>query len=112
MRSLPVPVSVPLPHQSFRDPSGGVRDVDGRIVRVLTAEGAEELQAFLAHPLAGALVAEGSVPATWVPGPDAQLPASAPLVVEHDRIAFPSFPGEWAPPMLLAAGRLTLAEPV
>ena len=30
------------------------------------------------------------------------------IVVEHERISFPSFPYEWAPEMLHAAGSLTL----
>jgi SAM-dependent methyltransferase len=111
---------------SFRDPSGRLVALGERILRIVSDEqGAKDLEAFLNSNLAKQTVADGSlVPTSIVSGPEAQALLSRPellrivdgrtprLVLEHEKIEFPSFPYEWAPEMLHRAGELThdLAE--
>jgi 2-polyprenyl-3-methyl-5-hydroxy-6-metoxy-1,4-benzoquinol methylase len=84
-----------------------------RIYRAVTSEGARDFQAFLASPPAGRLLSSGRIMhSTPVAGlrrerllacyPDAAL------LLEHERIPFPSYPAEWPPEMLHAAASLTL----
>jgi SAM-dependent methyltransferase len=109
------------PAASFRDPSGILLRSRGRILRLVNAAGAEDLNAFLAAPSAARFLADDRVVGTHALTPeqiaeldadpafrrvyDAAQPA---LVVEHERIPFPSYPYEWAPEMLHAAGELTI----
>lgn len=103
---------------SFRDPSGQVFAVDDRIIRVVYPGGRADLDAFLDTDAARALQAEGLVAETRplegsertgilhrvdVHADDEDL-----LVLEHERVPFPSYPYEWPPEMLAEAGRLTL----
>jgi hypothetical protein len=80
-----------------------------------------DLAAFLAAPSARALLASGRVVGTRVLEPAETAPLldepalgglyeayDARAILEHERIAFPSYPYEWAPEMLHAAGELTL----
>ena len=101
---------------SFRDPAGRLYDQGGRILRVVTdSKAAADLPAILRLEPIQRAVARKTFVATRileVLEHDAlRLPASlesAPLVLEHERIPFPSYPYEWPPEMLHAAGRLTL----
>jgi hypothetical protein len=106
---------------SFRDPAGSVFPFQGRILRVVNPAGAADLTAFLAAPSGQKLMASGSVAATRElapnettalladPGVRALFDARAgQMVLEHERVDFPSFPYEWIPEMLHAAGLLTL----
>lgn len=102
---------------SFRDPSGRVVIADGRAFRVVDPDYQETLTIFLASQLSSELVAgemlintrtvddlelrEQLVRIALPQCPDA-------LVLEHEYIAFPSYPYEWPPEMLHAAGELTL----
>jgi len=95
--------------------------LDGRIFRFINHAGVADLTAFLDSKTARQFIAEGAVARTQ-PLDDAQRkelfarPAvgaifdnrSTEMVVEHERIPFPSYPYEWAPEMLHAAGLLTL----
>ncbi len=106
---------------SFRDPAGSLVAVDGRIIRLVNAAGAADLFAFLQSRSAARLFESGRVARTRTLDPaevrelrqhpgfrrihDAAPPQ---LVVEHERIPFASYPYEWPPEMLYAAGRLTL----
>ncbi len=110
----------PLP-ASFRDPAGSLFRIDGRILRVVNPIGVADLNAFLQSQAAQRLIAVGSIVGTRVL-PEMQTrelltnaevqslfeARSGQMVVEHERIAFPSFPYEWPPEMLHAAGLLTL----
>jgi SAM-dependent methyltransferase len=118
---------------SFRDPGGRLYDLDGRILRAVEPSHAASLEAFLASRTAREAVAHGSlVRSKRAPAAEVQelgashlidlrealehraeplaavRPAAAPVVWEHERIAFPSFPYEWPPEMLEAAAWLTL----
>ena len=96
---------------SFRDPAGRLIEREGRIFRLVTEAGLENSQLFLGSPAirafreAGRIVGAGVVPA-WEAA-DLEIENAA-LVLEHPRIGFPSYPYEWAPEMLVEAGRLTL----
>jgi len=100
---------------SFRDPTGAVLSCQGRIFRVVKQAGVDDLNAFLHAPSGQAAVREGRVVPSDVIS-IAEVPAlreffeqsSGRLLLEHERIAFPSFPYEWPPEMLYAAGELTL----
>lgn len=106
---------------SFRDPEGFCVAWGDRMLRPVTARGLAEVQAFLAGGFARPFFDQGRIVATR------QLTAAAvadlnrhpeftelvdgrevAAVFEHERIAFPSYPYEWAPEMLYAAGVLTL----
>ena len=106
---------------SFRDPAGSLLRLGGRILRVVNPAGVRDLNAILQSAAAQRLIKSGAVVGTRVldesktrevlANPavrdvfDARL---GQIVVEHERIEFPSFPYEWAPEMLYAAGMLTL----
>jgi 2-polyprenyl-3-methyl-5-hydroxy-6-metoxy-1,4-benzoquinol methylase len=109
------------PAVSFRDPSGGVFRFQGRVLRVVNASGAGDLASFLTSRAGWALMEGGQVVRTRVldEGERRQFlvyPAFRHLreqvegrwLVEHERIPFPSYPYEWPPGMLHAAGELTL----
>jgi len=106
---------------SFRDPSGSLLAMDGRILRLVTAAGAADLNAFLGTKPAAELLESGKVVPTRVldhaeiealldvPAFRALYESTAVAqVVEHERIWFPSYPYEWPPEMLHAAGEFTL----
>ncbi len=103
---------------SFRDPSGVVTEVDGRILRILNEAGLPDLEAALASATwqewaaTGRAVASRRLAATeWtsLASPsDAGCWRDAAAVVEHERLPFVSYPYEWPPEMLHAAGRLTI----
>jgi len=106
---------------SFRDPSGRLLLLEDRVLRLVNSHGARELQAFLATRVARDFTASGGLVKTKVldRATDAAL-FQRPVIVdllnsdeeqvlfEHERIAVRSFPYEWPPEMLYAAGALTL----
>ena len=83
------------------------------IYRAVTGDGVGDFEAFLACPPTATLIASGSiVRSAPVDGIRRELllagrPA-APLLLEHERVPFPSYPTEWPPEMLHAAAALTL----
>jgi SAM-dependent methyltransferase len=103
---------------SFRDPDGRLLVINDRVLRIVTEAGAANLNAFLASDVARQFVAAGQLARTVLPDADSVKALSeylqrengikGELVFEHERIAFPSFPYEWAPEMLCRAGSLTL----
>jgi SAM-dependent methyltransferase len=108
------------PLASFRDPGGRLIDTDGRILRVVKPFAVPDLSAFLTSQTAQKFAASGRLVRSRVLGvneaaailQDNTMP-SAPddnvgMVVEHERVPFPSFPYEWPPELLYAAGLLTL----
>ena len=96
---------------SFRDPAGRLLQREGRIFRLVMEAGLENAQLFLRSPAirafreAGRVVGADAVPAWEAAGLEIE---DAALVLEHPRIDFPNYPYEWAPEMLVEAGRLTL----
>ena len=106
---------------SFRDPAGSLFPLNGRILRAVTALGAGDLDAFFASTAAQHFTADKKIAGTRKLHPDEARRVltdervrrlyeaiSGDMLVEHERIDFPSFPYEWAPEMLHAAGVLTL----
>ncbi len=106
---------------SFRDPGGSLFPLDARILRVVNAIGAPDLDAFFQSAAARELVSARRIVGTQrLTGEEAQHLLDDPrvrqlydgisgqMLVEHERIDFPSFPYEWPPEMLHAAGALTL----
>lgn len=104
---------------SFRDPDGSVFLTSGRILRNVYAKAAPALRSAIESPGVRALVAEGRIIESRVlPEHERsevraalELEGDGPagsLLLEHPRVSFPSFPYEWCPEMLHAAGKLTL----
>jgi SAM-dependent methyltransferase len=105
---------------SFRDPAGCLLEVNGRLLRAITAQGTPDLQMFLASSVAQTLIASDRIVRTKVLG-EAELQnlpvefdlqavdgIGLPMLVEHERVPFQSFPHEWPPELLYAAATLTL----
>jgi len=106
---------------SFRDPSGRLVQLDGRIIRILSGTAWADLEPALQSPAIRAAVQHGEwVTSTLLGGDetrellcDSSLRSLAagipnPVILEHERIAFQTFPYEWTPAMLAAAANLTL----
>jgi len=108
---------------SFRDPGGILLPYQGRILRLVNGSGLEDLHAFLNSKAGDFYTANGGVVRTTVLSEQEKRellrdPALRAVsedlgevaeILEHERIPFPSFPYEWAPEMLEAAGHLTLS---
>jgi SAM-dependent methyltransferase len=105
---------------SFRDPAGALYPAGNRIFRIV-ATGVPDLQAFLSSTAAKKYLDSGRVARTAVLTDEQAAEALADpniakaydqlngqLLVEHERIPFPSYPHEWPAEMLHAAGVLTL----
>lgn len=103
---------------SFRDPAGRVVVHDGRVLRIVNSSSKLQLEAILSSPAAADLIRKGQlVRSEKVNVDDSELPENVreqvlsdpgAVVLEHEAIWLPSFPHEWAPEMLYAAGKLTL----
>jgi len=99
---------------SFRDPSGTLVHHGGRVLRIVNESGTDDLQAFLASRTArefGERIVRTDIldPAQAGAGVQELFQSlNGRILLEHERIAFPSFPYEWPPEMLHAAGVLTL----
>lgn len=95
--------------RSFRDPAGAVYRRGGRILRSVRPESAAELDLFLSTHAARQAMDTGrlvrSVRLSLNEFSDVPPGAS---VYEHERVWFPSYPHEWPPELLHAAGRVTL----
>ena len=106
-----------LPLVSFRDPSGQLIITNDRVLRVVSDDSQATVRRFLDSPLKAALVAEQIlIPTTEIMdgavGSELRelsfFQTETPLVLEHEPIVFASYPYEWPPEMLYAAGELTL----
>jgi SAM-dependent methyltransferase len=106
---------------SFRDPAGRLFFIGDRVVRFVNRAAMAEVEACFASPTLRQFVASGRLVASEVlsrlqvaelHGSDARLEFVSGefdgMAVEHERIPFRSFPYEWPPEMLHAAGELTL----
>jgi ribosomal protein L11 methylase PrmA len=107
--------------RSFRDPAGVCCLLGKRVFRFLRTEAVAEFERFLGTSLARDFTTGGLLISTKrLSGEEsAALRQSSDygtldeellsgVVLEHERIWFPSYPYEWAPEMLWEAGRLTL----
>ena len=98
---------------SFRDPSGYLITRSDRIFRVTSTPAADDLKAFLSTKTAARyLKSAGLVSSTFLDATEIELvglnTSAENSVVEHQKIGFVSYPYEWPPEMLYAAGLLTL----
>ncbi len=106
---------------SFRDPAGRLFFIGERVIRIINRTAVPEFEACLASPALRRLFGSGKLVATqtlsWsqlaeLCERDASLDFFVTqfdgVAVEHERIPFRSFPYEWPPEMLHAAGELTL----
>jgi SAM-dependent methyltransferase len=106
---------------SFRDPAGFVVQHGGRILRFINNSGSVDFNAFVNAKTGRALIESGAVAGSRILddgqvnglGADPHLSAlihefSPAMIVEHERIPFPSFAYEWSPRMLYEAADLTL----
>lgn len=90
--------------RSFRDPSGQLEDDGQRIVRHVHASAALATQALLASPLYSELVKAGQLIGCL----RCETDGKGGLLIEHPRLALPTYPFEWTPGMLADAALLTL----
>lgn len=96
--------------RSFRDPGGFVFRSGPRLLRAVEPTAFKNLENFLASRAAQRFLEAGQLVSTEFPdspGFASVLPPNYRLV-EHEVIEFASFPAEWPPEMLAAAGFLTL----
>jgi len=112
---------MPQSAPSFRDPAGCCCSFNGRVLRFVAAEAVPEFEKFLQTNCARQFIARKQFVSTRrlnenetaallespeLPPVFHAQPGGA--VFEHERIPFSSYPHEWPPEMLWAAGRLTL----
>jgi SAM-dependent methyltransferase len=90
---------------TFRDPAGSLRISGDQVLRTVNPRYAAESIRFLQSDLARRWTDEGHLIATQILSAEPEQP----LLLEHPRIFFPSYPWEWTPGQWVAAGELTLA---
>jgi SAM-dependent methyltransferase len=93
---------------SFRDPGGRLYRLHGRILRTVEPSHVPALEAFLSSRTAREALGHGSLVRSKRVSAAEYPELGADHLWEHERIPFPSFPYEWPPEMLEAAGSLTL----
>jgi SAM-dependent methyltransferase len=106
---------------SFRDPAGILIAHNGKLLRVVNTNGVSDLNVVLVSTAVQNFMATGSVVDTQVLDKDHFIytcsinsigkwiaEKNIGAILEHERIKFPSYPYEWSPSMLFAAGTLTL----
>lgn len=106
---------------SFRDPAGCCVVFDGRVLRFIAPDAVPQFEQFLQTGFAQKFTAEkklvssrklaGNEIAALRESPELKSIFAAQetgAVFEHEKISFSSFPHEWPPEMLWAAGKLTL----
>lgn len=108
------------PSYSFRDPAGQVIQLDGRVLRLITSTATADTELFLQSTVATnffesrQLVQTAKQPLLDVLAflherrIETTENAMSGMALEHERIPFVSYPSEWPPEMLHAAGKLTL----
>jgi SAM-dependent methyltransferase len=89
---------------TFRDPAGSLRIQGERVLRTVHPRYATESLRFLESDLAKRWIRKGHLVASEV----VSASRDQPLLLQHPRIFFPSYPWEWSPAQWIAAGELTL----
>ena len=89
---------------TFRDPAGSLRITGDHVLRTVHPRYAAESLRFLQSDLARRWTDEGHL----IPSQVLSAEADQPLLLEHPRVFFPSYPWEWTPGQWVAAGELTL----
>lgn len=93
---------------SFRDPSGSVFYVDGKVLRGLRASALDDWHALAASEFFPRWQADGRVCRTEQVDPGPAPGDEWSLVLEHERVPFVSYPYEWTYGMLRDAATLHL----
>lgn len=95
---------------SWRDPDGFIVNLQGRILRAVVTQKAEQIRALLGEAWMKRLISEGDVPATQEISQLPQLAAYGNDYVwlEHAAVAFPCFPHEITAFQLYDSASLTL----
>ena len=89
---------------TFRDPAGSLRIHGEHVLRTVHPRYAAESLRFLQSDLARRWTDQGHLVASEVLSAEEDQP----LLLEHPRVFFPSYPWEWTPGQWVAAGELTL----
>jgi len=89
---------------TFRDPAGSLRISGDHVLRTVNPRYAAEALRFLQSDLARRWTDEGHLIASQVLSAEDDQP----LLLEHPRVFFPSYPWEWTPAQWVAAAELTL----
>jgi hypothetical protein len=89
---------------TFRDPAGSLRIQDEHVLRTVNPHYAAEALRFLQSDLARRWTGEGHLIASQVLSAE----KDSPLLLQHPRVFFPSYPWEWTPGQWVAAAELTL----
>jgi hypothetical protein len=89
---------------TFRDPAGSLRIQDEHVLRTVNPHFAAETLRFLQSDLARRWTGEGHLIASQVLSAEKDQP----LLLQHPRVFFPSYPWEWTPGQWVAAAELTL----
>jgi 2-polyprenyl-3-methyl-5-hydroxy-6-metoxy-1,4-benzoquinol methylase len=97
-------VSAVAPRGTFRDPAGSVYFDEARVLRHVRPAFAAEAESFLHSALAQRWMENGRMVSTVIAGRE----EDGSLLLEHERIEYPTYPWEWTPGQWAAAGELTL----
>jgi SAM-dependent methyltransferase len=89
---------------TFRDPAGSLRIHGESVLRTVHPSYKAECLRFLQSDLARRWTDQGHLVASQVLSAEKDQP----LLLEHPRVFFPSYPWEWTPGQWVAAGELTL----
>ena len=92
------------PRGTFRDPAGSLYFDHAKVFRHVRPGFVAEAESFLNSALARKWMESGRMVATSVAGRD----DDGSLLLEHQRIEYPTYPWEWTPGQWAAAGELTL----
>jgi SAM-dependent methyltransferase len=89
---------------TFRDPAGSLSIQGDRVLRTVQPRYARESLRFLRSDLARRWTEQGHLVQSHVLSAE----ETKPLLLEHPRVFFPSYPWEWTPGQWMAAAELTL----
>ena len=89
---------------TFRDPAGSLRIQGEQVLRTVNPRYAAESLRFLRSDLAKRWIDQGHLVDSQILSAEEDQP----LLIEHPRVFFPSYPWEWTPGQGIAAGELTL----
>jgi SAM-dependent methyltransferase len=90
---------------TFRDPAGSLRISGEHVLRTVHPRYSGEVLRFLQSDLARRWIDQGHLIASHIVSAES---AEQPLLLQHPRVFFPSYPWEWTPGQWVAAGELTL----
>lgn len=89
---------------TFRDPAGSLYFEEAKVFRHVRPAFVAEVESFLGSALARKWMDSGRMVKTVIAGRE----RDGSLLLEHERIDYPSYPWEWTPGQWAAAGELTL----